>query len=226
MDGFPTYNTDVALNKGGRKYAVNKKDVRYGDIVIFNWDWNSTTDHIGFATGSYDGNGFTTIEGNVGNAVKEKYRQMGNVAYVLRPPYSSSESGGTTPSVPTNPKNNRDGGKLEIDGFAGWNTVIDLQHQLGTSEDGVISGQYSGNKKYHRGLCNVTYEGTGSSVVKAIQRKVGTMPDGQWGPATSRMLQKWLIGKGYDCGSSGADGYFGKASVMALQRALNDGVLK
>lgn len=227
MDGFPTYNTDVALSHGAKKYAVDKYKVRYGDIIIFNWDWNSTTDHIGFATGEFDGTGFTTIEGNVGNAVKEKYRQMGNVAYVLRPPYEAyGVVTGDTPSVSTSPKNNRDGGKLELDGIGGWNTIIDLQHQLGTVEDGEISGQHSGNKSHHRGMCNVTYEGTGSQVVKALQRKVGANPDGYWGPDTSRKLQQWLINKGYDCGPAGIDGYFGHDSVIALQKALNDGVFK
>lgn len=225
MDGFPTYNTDVALNHGAKKYAIDKKKVRYGDIVIFNWDWDSTTDHIGFATGEYDGTGFTTIEGNVGNAVKEKYRQLGNVAYVLRPPYSSYDMvDGNTPSVKTDPKNNRDGGKLDVDGIAGWNTIIDLQHQLGTPEDGCISGQYSGNKKHHSGLSNVTYEGGGSQIVRALQKKVGTDVDGHWGPGTSRAVQKWLTDNGYDCG--GIDGFFGRSSVKALQNALNDGKLK
>lgn len=228
MDGFPTYNTDVALSKGAKKYAVDKKKVRYGDIVIFNWDWNATTDHIGFATGEFDGTGFTTIEGNVNNAVKEKYRQLGNVAYVLRPPYESQGSvTPDTPSVPTDPKNNRDGGKLDVDGIGGWNTIIDLQHQLGTDETGCIGGQYSGNKKYHNGMCNVTYEGDGSMVVAAMQARIGLRePDGHWGPNTSRTLQGWLIDRGYDCGSAGADGYFGHDSVVALQKSLNDGAWK
>ena len=227
VDGFPTYNTDVALNNGARKYAVDKKKVRYGDIVIFNWDWNSTTDHIGFATGEFDGTGFPTIEGNVGNAVKEKYRQLGNVAYVIRPTYESyGVVDGNTPSVSTDPKNNRDGGKLDVDGVGGWNTIIDWQHQLGTNEDGWISGQYTGNKDHHWAMCNITYEGTGSQLVRAIQRKVGANPDGHWGPDTSRKIQKWLINKGYNCGSSGADGFFGRESVKALQKSLNDGAWK
>lgn len=224
MDGFPTYNTDVALSNGAKKYSINKKSVQYGDIVIFNWDWNSTTDHIGFATGEFDGAGFPTIEGNVGNAVKEKYRQLGNVAYVLRPPYDAfGVVDGNKPSVNTDPKNNRDGGKLDVDGIGGWNTIIDLQHALGTIEDGWISGQYSGSKNYHWGMSNVTYEGTGSQVVKALQKKVGAFVDGMWGPVTSRALQEWLVKQGYKIE---VDGYFGRESVKALQQSLNDGKWK
>ncbi len=227
MDGFPTQNTDLALNGGAKKYAVDIYSVRYGDIVIFNWDWDGATDHIGFATGEFDGTGFTTIEGNVGNAVQEKYRQMGNVAYVLRPPYDCfGVIDDNIPTVSTDPKNNRDGGKLELDGIGGWNTIIDLQHQLGTIEDGEISGQYSSNRDYHNGMSNVTYDGSGSQVVKALQSKIGADSDGHWGPDTSRKLQQWLISKGYDCGPDGVDGYFGHDSVVALQNALNDGAFK
>jgi len=221
MDGFPTQNTDLALNGGAKKYAVDKYDVRYGDIVIFNWDWNGTTDHIGFATGEFDGAGFTTIEGNVGNAVQEKYRQMGNVAYVLRPPYEGyGVVGGNTPSVSNDPKNNRDGGKLDVDGIGGWNTIIDLQHVLRTTEDGRISGQYSSNKQYHWGMSNVDYDRGGSEVVRALQKKIGADPDGQWGPDTSIKLQQWLVNQGYNVS---VDKYFGRESVKALQQSLNDG---
>lgn len=218
--GFPTYNTDVALRGGARKKTVSKTSIKRGDIIIFDWDWNGATDHIGFATGPYDGYGFPTIEGNVGNAVKEKYRNMGNVAYVIRPDYSGSGGGGTTPSVPTDPKNNRDGGKLEVDGIGGWNTVIDLQHALGTTEDGVISGQSYADKDYHWAMSAVEYGTDGSLMVKALQKKAGATQDGFWGKDTSTKLQQWLKKKGY---SLAVDGYFGHESVKALQKSLNDG---
>lgn len=223
MDGFPTQNTDVALNGGARRYAVDKYDVRYGDIVIFNWDWNSTTDHIGFATGEFDGSGFTTIEGNVGNAVQEKYRQMGNVAYVLRPPYKAyGVISDNVPSVETSPKNNRDGGKLEVDGIGGWNTIIDWQNQLGVIEDGKIDRQYSPNRKYFSAMSNVDFNNGGSKFVMALQAKVGADVDGYWGKQTSQKVQEWLVAQGYDIGPDGVDGYFGPKSVKALQQSLND----
>lgn len=223
MDGFPSANTDVALNGGARKYAVSAKNVQYGDIVIFNWNWDDATDHIGFATGEFDGTGFTTIEGNVGNAVKECYRQLGNVAYVLRPPYDCvGVVSSNSPSISTDPKNNRDGGKLDVDGIGGWNTVIDIQNQLGVEENGWIDGQDISNREYHNGMCNVTYEEGGSETVKAIQCLVDAESDGYWGPKTSKALQTWLIGRGYSCGKYGVDGYFGHDSVCGLQEALNN----
>ncbi len=220
MDGFPSANTDAALENGANKYIVDIETVRYGDIVIFNWDWDDTTDHIGFATGEFDGVGFPTIEGNVRNAVKEVFRQLGNVAFVLRPPYAANGVvDGNKPSVSTDPKNNRDGGVLDVDGIGGWNTIVDLQHVLGTAEDGWISGQNSRDKDYHWGMANVSYEGTGSQVVMALQRKFGITVDGWWGPQTSIALQTWLVTQGYDIE---VDGYFGRESVRALQKSLND----
>jgi hypothetical protein len=166
------------LNGGAEKYAVPIESVRYGDVVIFNWDWDGTTDHIGFATGEFDGTGFTTIEGNVGNAVKEKYRQLGNVAYVLRPPYESyGVVDGNTPSVSTDPKNNRDGGKLEVDGIGGWNTIIDWQNQIRVIEDGWIDGQDKDNYQFFKGISNVRFNEIGSKTVITIQSIVGAATD-------------------------------------------------
>lgn len=225
MDGFPTQNTDLALNGGAKKYAVPIESVRYGDIVIFNWDWDNTTDHIGFATGEFDGTGFTTIEGNVGNAVKEKYRQLGNVAYVLRPPYESyGVVNGNTPSVSTDPKNNRDGGKLEVDGIGGWNTIIDWQNQIRVIEDGWIDGQDKDNYQFFKGISNVRFNEIGSKTVITIQSIVGAATDGIWGKETSTKIQQWLENRGYPTG--GIDGYFGVNSVKALQEALNNGAWK
>ena len=224
MDGFPTQNTDLALNGGAKKYAVPIESVQYGDIVIFNWDWDNTTDHIGFATGEFDGTGFTTIEGNVGNAVKEKYRQLGNVAYVLRPPYEAyGVHGSNMPSVSTDPKNNRDGGKLDVDGIGGWNTIIDWQNQLHVVEDGWIDGQDADNYPYFKGISNVRFDETGSKLVMTIQSVVGANVDGIWGKDTSTKIQKWLVDRGYPCI---VDGFFAANSVTALQESLNNGAWK
>lgn len=222
MDGFPTQNTDVALNHGARKYAIDIRNVAYGDVVIFNWNGDDKTDHIGIATGSFDGYGFTTIEGNVGNAVVEKYRQLGNVAYVLRPPYTGTSTEQYKSGATAAPKNNRDGGKLDIDGIGGWNTIIDWQNQLGTYEDGVISGQRPSDKDAHWAMSNVKYEQNGSRLVQVVQQKVGAPVTAYWDTVTSMKIQQWLIDKGYSVGESGADGWFGHDSVKALQQSLND----
>ena len=57
-------------------------------------------------------------------------------------------------------------------------TVRAWQQSLGTVVDGVISGQLYGNYQYFSGMNSVTWERTGSQLVKAIQRKVGAEVDG------------------------------------------------
>lgn len=129
--------------------------------------------------------------------------------------------GSDTPSY--EPHNNTHGGKLDVDGIGGYNTVLDMQHALGTYEDGVISGQWYGNKDYLWGMESVEWGAQGSPMVRAMQEKVGAYVDGIWGENTSKSLQQYLIDKGYEVGEAGCDGYFGRESVKGLQRCLNDG---
>ena len=121
------------------------------------------------------------------------------------------------------PKNNTNGGKLDIDGYGGYNTVLDMQSALECYEDGVISGQWIGNRNAHWAMTAVEYGGQGSPMVKELQRRIGADCDGLWGSETSRKLQEYLIDAGFSCGECGADGIFGMDSVRALQRYLNDG---
>ena len=130
-------------------------------------------------------------------------------------------SGGVVPDV--KPANNTHGGKLEVDGVGGYNTVLDMQHALATYEDGTLSGQWIGNQCYIWGFTVVEYGAQGSPMVKALQRELGIGIDGLWGCETSGALQTMLVARGYDVGVCGVDGYFGSDSVRALQRYLNDG---
>ena len=118
------------------------------------------------------------------------------------------------------PKNNTQGGKLDVDGHGGYNTVLDLQHALGTYEDGIISGQWYENKMYHWGFNAVEYGAEGSQVVRELQTRIGAIKDGFWGKETSLKAQQYLTDKGFTCF---IDGFFGSDSVAALQRYLNDG---
>ena len=130
---------------------------------------------------------------------------------------------GVTPSV--KPKNNTNGGKLDVDGWAGYNTILDLQNALNTPEDGVLSGQWLGNQPYIWAIKSVEWGGQGSMCVEALQRLVDAQPDGLWGAETSWKVQDYLLKRGYDVGASGCDSRFGNASVRGLQRCLNDGNL-
>lgn len=188
--------------------------------------------HVGLVEG-YDDDCVYTIEGNTGYSegysggavMRRTYsRDDSNISGYGHPDWSvvggsyEPHGGSYTPA----PRNNRDGGKLEVDGYGGWNTVIDMQHILGTTEDGVISGQDPDSYDYHWGFNAVDYGDGGSQLVCAIQRLVGAGVDGYWGSETSRKLQQYLVAKGYQIA---VDGYFGRESVRALQQCINDGRL-
>lgn len=125
--------------------------------------------------------------------------------------------------TPYVPHNNTHGGELDVDGMGGYNTILDMQHWLGTEEDGLISGQCKFNRDYFWSFNydNIDWSCSGSLMVMALQRKLGIDEDGRWGRSTSSALQNFLIGEGFDCGPSGMDGMFGSDSMCALQRFLN-----
>jgi hypothetical protein len=217
--GFPSQNTDVALNNGARAHLVDKSQIQRGDILIFDWNWaTDATDHIGFATDVPCDGCVDTIEGNVGNAVAERTRDLSTIRYVVRPDYEGQEA---TPSgAVVRPDYDAD---LVIDGSAGHLTVHKWQVQMGTYADGVISGQVADYYKYRSSVYSIEHDGgSGSQLVRAVQAKVGATVDGIWGPETSRKVQEWLVANGYDVGTAGVDDHFGHDSVCALQLSLND----
>ena len=101
----------------------------------------------------------------------------------------------------------------------------ELQKQLGTEQDGIVSRQPKSNKKYVPCAETSSWQFTsnykgGSAMVKALQRKVGTDADGWFGKNTAKAVQKYLNNHGFSVGSSGVDGSFGPDSCQALGRAI------
>lgn len=104
---------------------------------------------------------------------------------------------------------------VRVDGYAGSATIGLWQQVMGTNTDGVVSGQYLPRGYTRVGLESVTYGGTGSQLVTAVQRRLGITADGLLGPATIKAIQRHL--------GVSADGHFGHATVKALQTRLNTG---
>jgi peptidoglycan hydrolase-like protein with peptidoglycan-binding domain len=97
---------------------------------------------------------------------------------------------------------------------------------LGTTQDGVISGQKSANKKYFPKLTSVTYGSAGSKAIKELQRRLGISQSGQFDKSTITQLQYFLGWTGLYCPSGcvykgNYDGYFGVNTAKALQAYLN-----
>lgn len=135
-------------------------------------------------------------------------------------------TGGTVTSTPTNSATTvtstvtNSGNKLTVDGLWGENTTLGLQRLLGTTADGKVSSQYSGNRQYLPAATSGWYFQTnpsGSQMVMALQRLLGVTADGIMGPTTIKALQRRL--------GVTADGYCGAVTVRALQTAINNGKL-
>lgn len=116
--------------------------------------------------------------------------------------------------------------------YFGPKMAKELQRQLGTTADGVISGQWLANERYlwacDRGVIEYVKGGVGSNAVRALQDKVGCkvypvvggVQARQMGSGTVFKHQQWLIAQGISCGSSGADGYQGRDTNVAIGQAL------
>ena len=116
--------------------------------------------------------------------------------------------------------------------YFGPKMAKELQRQLGTTADGVISGQWPANERYlwacDRGVIEYVKGGVGSNAVRALQDKVGCkvypvvggVQARQMGSGTVFKHQQWLNAQGISCGSSGADGYQGRDTNVAIGQAL------
>lgn len=116
--------------------------------------------------------------------------------------------------------------------YFGPKMAKELQRQLGTTADGVISGQWRANERYlwacDRGVIEYVKGGVGSNAVRALQDKVGCkvypvvggVQARQMGSGTVFKHQQWLIAQGISCGSSGADGYQGRDTNVGIGQAL------
>lgn len=116
--------------------------------------------------------------------------------------------------------------------YFGPKMAKELQRQLGTTADGVISGQWPANERYlwacDRGVIEYVKGGVGSNAIRALQDKVGCkvypvvggVQARQMGSGTVFKHQQWLIAQGISCGSSGADGYQGRDTNVAIGQAL------
>lgn len=140
-------------------------------------------------------------------AIKNFQKSKGLVPDGYPGPATTNALKGIKPAAPSN--------TLAVDGNGGPATFKRLQQVLGTTADGVISGQGRADERYHEALYSIHYGTGGSDVVRALQRKLGVGADGYLGPNTIKALQRYLGVK--------ADGFFGPTTVRALQARLNAG---
>lgn len=140
------------------------------------------------------------------------FDEDGKIVYEGKTKEVKPEPPKVSPAKPSTPKAN-----LVVDGLWGTATTKALQSALGTTVDGVISGQYKNAVTSAIPSVKFGPPYTGSQVIRALQKKIGAKVDGFIGPETVRALQKYL--------GTPIDGVISKPSLMVkeLQRRLNAG---
>jgi len=204
--------------------GVDRWSLEWMDPIAFDWDGDGLGDHVGFFL-RYLGDGLAeTSEFNTsGGENKICVRYVEDIICGIRPYYDDA------PEADSKPHNNRDGGVLEVDGCGGWNTIIDWQNQMGTEEDGVVSGQSRSDDPWRAQLFSYDYDGDGSALMVEVGNfllakgyKLGPAgANGVWGWWYSGAIQQFLADTGYYDGYIDHD--FGTHSMSGLQRSLNDG---
>ena len=126
----------------------------------------------------------------------------------------------TPPSKPSKPSVT----KLAVDGSWGQATTKALQKILGTKQDGIVSNQPTINRKYLYSASSTSWQfkktgyRAGSNMIRALQKFIGAKTDGWFGKGSVMALQKFLNGKGYKLS---VDGSMGPATVKAWQQYIN-----
>ena len=217
LPGGMHYNTGVAVNsarKAGRLIPV--RQAQPGDLVIFDWDGNGVTDHVGIVERNY-GSYLQTIEGNTsgsnagsqssGNGVWRRTRNFSSVSHVIRPYYS-----GSAPA----PSSNK---TIVEDGYWGPATTRALQKINKTPVDGMVSNQPRANMALLGGVTGwefVTSPHAGSPLIKAMQRAFKVEADGFFGPRSIRAMHVYYGAPVDDKISPG-----GSLVVRKMQQAIN-----
>lgn len=203
---------DICRNDGkGAYYDADgffKKVGAIGKKLGLEWggDWTSPVDKPHFQLSGW---GSTPKKLKAIYGTPEAYKKTWGTGSGV----STGNSGGASTSSNVNT------GKISIDGSWGPATTRKAQKVFGTTCDGVISNQPMSNKKYLPNASTSTwqfkqsgYRG-GSSLIKAIQRRIGASADGYFGPRSVKALQKFL--------GVSQDGTMGPATVKAFQTWLN-----
>ena len=217
----PTVADYYILNK----QTVSKSKGQAGDIVLFDWNQNNSSDHIGIIESRNSDGSYVCIEGNTavgndsnGGQVMRRTRYQSQISWICRPKYSQKSTVKPVASTATSIN------KLAVDGQWGETTTRKTQQVLGTPVDGIVSGQLESCRQYLQGCLTsswrfVKYSANGSTMVRTIQKLVGTKVDGKMGKQSVMAMQKFLDKKGFDCGEP--DGFMGAKTIKAWQRYIN-----
>lgn len=219
--GLPEAYCPYILNDARASGALlsDKTRAQPGDVVLFDWD-GGVVDHVGIVESNH-GSYVQTIEGNTtingrSGSVGRRTRAWSTVEAVVRPSWGSG--GGSQAS----------GGKIAVDGLWGSKTTLLAQQVAGAPyKDGVVSRQ-NPDHKWRMPGCTLGWEwgigdGSGSPLIKRLQKIWGATPDGIMGPDTINAMIRYYMKKG--SGATVCDGRLDCPSktIRKFQSELNAG---
>ena len=146
------------------------------DIIYFDWDRNNVPNHIGFVRDRKSTSAIYTIEGNTGNAVRQKTRPEKYVQGIFRPHFIPPAKLKKT--------------KLGDNDKFGFYSIYNLQLALGMKPTGIFTKE---TVKFLQKKAGATQDGVwGDGTSKKIQKMVGVKADGDFGPSSVKALKKWI----------------------------------
>ncbi len=192
--------------------------------MLFDWDRDGLTDHVGIVEANLGDGWLQTIEGNTspsnagsqsaGNGVYRRQRYFG-IDCVLRPKWSDAGDGGDS-----------DGADSLTDKWWGSATTYALQASMNVPANGWIETRTRTTKSTSIGL---VLAGIGTktpmtvrNTIAELQRRLDIEADGIAGPDTVSALQQHLRNRGHELD---VDGYCGYRTVECLQYELVNGTL-
>lgn len=156
----------------------------------------------GGADVSYGSNGATTrtldtkLQGYYSKLTASKY--LSSDKYLKRGDILVKEGSHTVMVLEDGAETKKNNDDIEVDGYWGKDTTRKAQKVFGTTVDGIISNQNVKYKADNPGLLATTFEWeakpgkNGSSLIKAIQRKIGVQANGFIDANTIKAMQRWL----------------------------------
>ena len=222
-DGKKTASCTTLMKWAKQKKQFVTSGYKAGDVIFYDWDSNkSDSEHTGIFTGEISNGRLVIIEGNTGDAVKEKLQYTSLIIGAWRPQYES---------------------KAQIDAIITW-----AYAQIGTAENPVGTNNVIYNTLYYgRAVSDPTgnsYQWCMSFVWCAFNFADKYIKDDA--PQTAKIerldqlpilrkgskgrnvknLQNILLGLGYSLPVYGADGEFGSETERAVKQYQIDNNLE
>lgn len=206
-DGRKTASCTTLMKWAKQKKQFVTSGFKAGDIILYDWDSNrADSEHTGIFTGEVSNGRLVVIEGNTGDAVKERLEPPSVIIGAFRPAYEND---------------------AQIKAILTW-----AYAQVGTAENPIGSNNVRYNTLYYGRTINdpkyawcmtfvwCAFQEADAYLKEATDAETNNLPlpilrRGSKGDGVVT-LQLLLVSKGYDIGPDGIDGDFGANTEMAL----------